>query len=84
MRLETTRIPPVSREFYERLIVAFPPIDPRNITPETSMLEIQRSAAQQEMIKFIEQAVRPSSGEPEITHKPKTMWERLKSLLFKR
>lgn len=57
MRLKDMRIPPVSQEFYDRLIAAFPPLDPRSIKPDTTLIQIQRWAAQQEVIEFIRDAV---------------------------
>lgn len=86
MHFERMKVPPVSTEFYERLILAFPPIDPRRITPETSMIEIQRLAAQQEVIEFIKnavpEAVLVSTTEPETTVKP-TWTSRARAFLSK-
>lgn len=57
MKLDKIKLPPVSEEFFNNLKSVFPPINPLDIKPDTSMIEIQRNAAQQEVIKFIENSV---------------------------
>ncbi len=58
MKLDSTRLPPISNKFYDRLVSTFPPINPLDINTNTNMIDIQRNAAQQEVIQYIKQSVR--------------------------
>lgn len=80
MQLERIQLPPVSKRFYDQIRTTFPPIDARDIKPGTTMIEVQRRAAQQEVISFIENAVR----ETETEYKPTTLYERLKYVILGR
>ena len=75
MKIDNVKLPPVSQSFFNRLQAAFPPLDPLDIKKDTDMIEIQRNAAQQEVIKFISNAVRKENS-----HQPKTWWERFKHI----
>jgi uncharacterized protein (DUF1697 family) len=77
MKIDHIKLPPVSKKFYDTLIRAYPPMDPLDIKENTSMIEIQRNAAQQEVIQFIEQAVRKEQS----TDKPMSIWERFKYVI---
>jgi len=78
MKIDHIKLPPVSQKFYERLVSAFPPLDPLDIKKDTSMIEIQRSAAQQEVLYFIKQAVVKESNPPK-----DNIWNRFKDILNK-
>lgn len=58
MNIDHIQLPPVSEKFYNRLQRAFPAINPLDITEDTTILSIQRNAAQQEVIEFISKAVK--------------------------
>lgn len=75
MNIDHIRLPPVSQKFYDRLITAFPPLNPLDIKKHTDMIDVHRNAAQQEVIQFIKQAVRIEHSN---TDKPVSIWERLK------
>lgn len=73
MKLEKVKLPPVSTSFFEELQKAFPKLDPRDIKADTDMIQIQRNAAQQEIIEYIRPFVKPDGGKPE----KKTLWNRI-------
>ena len=70
-----TVLPTVSKRFYNKLITVFKPLDPMDINEDTSMISIQRNAAQQEVIKFIEQAVSKE------THTELSLLDRIKYVI---
>jgi len=76
MNLDHIRLPPVSRKFYNKLLLVFPPINPLDIHKGTDMIDIQRSAAQQEVLDYIHKVVVDSDTEegPVFT----TIWDKFK------
>lgn len=58
------KLPPVSNVFYNNLIKYFPPIDSKDIKVDTCIIELQRKAGQQEVIKFISNYVVNEDEEP--------------------
>lgn len=81
MRIESFKVPPVSKEFYERLLLAFPPIRHSDIKEGTSEIKIQRKAAQQEVVDFVKNAVAQSYN---MDYKPLSIKDRIKFVLFNR
>lgn len=57
MELKAIESPLISRAFYERLISVFRPIAYNDITIDTNIIDIQRRAAQQEVIEYIRRNV---------------------------
>lgn len=53
MNLERVKLPPVSKKFYDTLVDCFPPLDPLDIKEGTTMISIQRRAAQEEVLNMI-------------------------------
>jgi len=82
MKLEALRIPPVSKEFFERLVLAYPPIREGDIREGVSEIKIHRKAAQQEVIEFIRNAVVKSYSMDD--YKPLSIKDRIKFVLFNR
>lgn len=77
MNIQNIKLPPVSRQFYDRLVEVYPPINPLDIKKDTNMIDIQRNAAQQEVIQFIKNAVRKEQSNTGNM----TFWERLKYVI---
>lgn len=77
MKIEVDELPPVSQKFYDKLIIAFPPIDALDIKKDTNMIDVHRNAAQQEVIQYVSKVVR---GEPSTIHEL-NIWGRLKYVL---
>ena len=75
MKIDTIKLPPVSEKFYDRLITAFPPMNPLDVKEDTNMIQVHRNAAQQEVIQYIKQAVRKEANK---AYKSNSFWERLK------
>lgn len=80
MNLTSIELPPVSKRFYDTLVRAFPELDPADINESTSMIKIQRNAAQQEVIRYIQKAVRNDGG----VYTEPNVWERIRYVFFKR
>jgi len=68
--MKTYKLPPVTQQFYERLERVFPPINHIDIKPDTDMIDIQRKAAQQEVLAFIKEAVQKE----EPSHVKESFW----------
>ncbi len=77
--IESLQLPAVSQKFYDRLVTTFPPLDPLDINKDTSMIDIQRSAAQQEVLQYIYTVVRKEGTAP-----PDTLWGRFKYIINRR
>lgn len=58
MALTTQGIPPVSKAFFDQLVKTFPPLDVMGINSNTSLIDIQRKAAEQAVIEWIKRAVK--------------------------
>lgn len=63
MDITSVRTPRVSAAFYNTLVKTFPKLDPSDVKENTSLIYIQRRAAQQEVIDFISASVRPDNEE---------------------
>jgi hypothetical protein len=74
MDIDYMRLPPCSKKFFERVVMAFPPLSPLDIKEGTPMITIQRNAAQQEVIEYIRQAV---VNDPD-AEEARSLWERFK------
>lgn len=74
MNIDHIKLPPVSKKFYDRLLQTFPPLDPLDIHKDTDLIDIHRNAAQQEVIHYIQKAVR----QEDTSHKDPNLWERFK------
>ena len=73
MILNSINLPPVSSKFYEKLLEVFPAISPLDINKDTSIIELQRNAAQQEVLLYIARSVRKEVEEPQSV----SLWSRL-------
>lgn len=47
------RVTAISQQLFNELERAFPPLNHHNINSDTTMIEVQRNAAQQEIIDYI-------------------------------
>jgi hypothetical protein len=79
MNLEKVTLPPVSKQFYETLVECFPPLNPLDITEDTTMISIQRNAAQQEVINM----VRAGVVETEVVVSA-NLWDKFNKLIRKK
>lgn len=73
MNIDHIKLPPVSQKFYDRLMLAFPPLSPLDINKDTDMIDVHRNAAQQEVIAYIQKAVVKDHSETKLT-----FWEKFK------
>lgn len=65
MNIDHIQLPPVSEKFYTRIKEVFPAINPLDIHKDTNMIDIQRNAAQQEVIEYIGKYVRKEESTKE-------------------
>lgn len=79
MQLNSLKIPPVSKEFYQQLVLAFPPLTHNYIKDDTSEIKIHRKAAEQRVIEYISRAVKESNN---YIYKPLSLKDRIKFILF--
>jgi hypothetical protein len=74
MDLQSIKLPPVSKQFYDSILRTFPPLQSRDVKESTSMITIQRNAAQQEVVQYIEQSVRRNNS----NSNKHNLWNRIK------
>lgn len=74
--MDSIKLPRISSKFYEVLEYTFPALRPADITSSTTMIDIQRNAAQQEVLDFIKRSVREDGTEPTIS-----MYNRIRNKL---
>lgn len=75
MNIETVSIPPISYKFYTTLLSVFPPMSGLDVKKDTSVIELHRRAAQDEVLQYISAVVR----HPEPVHEVRdTIWSALR------
>ena len=78
MNLDNIKLPPVSNKLFDKIQAAFPPMHPLDVDESTTMIDVHRNAAQQEVIEYIKKYL---TKDTEYT--PVSFLEKLKHILIR-